>query len=85
MTPWQWWWIEEGEDEHGGWRGEHDTRAQAVNEAQRDLPGGTAFYVIEARSSEAIEHEGSECVPFLRTRNKERLVTGDAQPQSGRL
>jgi hypothetical protein len=29
---------------------------------------------MEARSSEAREYEGSECVPFLRTRNREMLA-----------
>lgn len=73
MSPWQWWWLEEGDDEHGGWCGEHNTREQAVADAQQTLPPGARFYVMEARSSEALEYESAECVPFLRTRNKEKI------------
>lgn len=76
MTPWRWWWIEDGNDEDGGWMGDHLTRDKAIADAQRYLPAGTAFDVIEARSSDAMKYEGAECVPFLRTRNRERLVAG---------
>lgn len=79
MTPWQWWWLEAGDDEHGGWRGEHDTREMALKDAESALPSGAQFYVIEARSSTAGEHEGSECVPFLRTRNRDFLTNGQKQ------
>lgn len=76
MTPWQWWWLERGDDEHGGWQGEQDSRDAAIAAANRELPFGTAFEIIEARSSEALEHEESECVPFLRSRNRETLTAG---------
>lgn len=72
MTPWQWWWLEDGEDEHG-WCGEHYTRAQAIADARDTLPSGVKFWIIEARSSTALEYEEDECVPFLRTRNKELI------------
>ncbi|MGE0178963.1 MAG: hypothetical protein AB7O91_03980 [Sphingomonas sp.] len=75
MTPWGWFWLEEGEP-NDCWAGEHDTRDHAIAEAQRELPAGAAFFVIEARSSEDMKYEGADCVPFLRTRNKERLVNG---------
>jgi len=86
MTPWFWWWLEEGDDEDGGWRGERSTREAVVAEAQRELTAGTPFYVMEARSSEAIKYEGADCVPFLRTRNKERLIAGisvSSSPSAG--
>lgn len=76
MTPWQWHWMEEGGCDYGDWGGEHDTRDQAVRDACRELPAGTRFHVIEARSSTAEKYEGADCVPFLRTRNKELLVNG---------
>lgn len=79
MTPWQWWWLEEGDDEHGGWRGEHCTREQAIADANDALPSGIKFWVVEARSSTSEEHEGAECVPFLRTRNKKALITKTAR------
>lgn len=76
MTPWHWWWLEGGDDGHGGWRGEFGSREQAIAAAGRELPEGTTFHVMEARSSTAMKHEGSECVPFLPTRNRATLVTG---------
>ncbi len=76
MTPWQWFWLEEGDDGNGGWCGEHDTREQAVFDAQETLGAGVRFYVIEARSSTAEEYEGADFVPFLRTRGKELLTNG---------
>lgn len=76
MTGWQWHWLEEGGEEFGGWSSEHGSREAAIAEAQRELPRGAAFFLIEARSSEALEHEGADCVPFLRTRKRERLVNG---------
>jgi hypothetical protein len=79
MTPWQWLWIEEGDDESGGWRGEHVSREQAIDDAERELIAGTAFLIIEARSSTSMEYEGADCVPFLRTRNRERLVVRQGQ------
>lgn len=76
MTPWQWFWLPADGDEYGGWDGEHGSKEQAILRAQRELRSGDVFFVIEARSSTAMEHEGAECVPFLRTRNKERLIVG---------
>ncbi len=76
MTPWGWWWLAEGDDPNGGWDGDHDSREKAVAEAQRYVPQGKAFLVIEARSSEDMRYEGADCVPFLRTRNRERIVNG---------
>lgn len=75
MTPWSW---------YAGHPGEHTydlacdcaSRDDAIRGALRELDAGETFQVIEARSSEAREHEGSDCVPFLRTRNHEILIAG---------
>lgn len=83
MTPWKWWYVAEIDaNDNDGWWGEHDSRGEAVEAAQRTFAPGTRFYVIEARSSEAVKHEGSECVPFLRTRNKE-LVEPNSSTGAG--
>jgi hypothetical protein len=76
MSPWSWWWLEEGEEPHGGWQGDCASREEAIADATRSLEPGTAFDVIEARSSEDRRYEEAECVPFLRTRNRARLVVG---------
>lgn len=75
MTPWRW---------YAGIIGEwtYDlacdcpSREAAIAEANRELKPGDQFQIIEARSSEAAKHEGSDCVPFLRTRNHEVLTVG---------
>lgn len=78
MTPWQWWaGTVEDVDSDGSWDlGEFDSREEAIDHASRGYPAGTPFYVIEARSSTSMQYEGADIVPFLRARNKERLVTG---------
>lgn len=78
MTLWQWFWLEEGGPEDGGWMGEYPTRETVIAAAQRELPPGITFHIIEARSSTAREYEGADCVPFLRTRNREALINGPA-------
>jgi hypothetical protein len=84
VTPWSWWWLEDGDEPHGGWRGDCDTRAKVIGDACRHLPAGTGFEIVEARSSEAREYEEAECVPFLRTRNRESLVAScDTHPKDG--
>lgn len=75
MTPWRWWAGDaENVEGDGQYDVDFDTRQQAVAWAIREY-GGSPFYVIEARSSTAEKYsDGShEIVPFLRTRNKERL------------
>ncbi len=76
MTPWLWFWLERGDGEDGGWQGERATREQVIREAQRELPVGASFRIVEARSSTAARYEGADCVPFLRTRNHETLTNG---------
>ena len=78
MTPWQWWAGAVDEvDSCGEWQlGEFDSRDAAVAAATREYEPGTAFYVVEARSSTNMRYEGADIVPFVRQRHKERLVTG---------
>jgi hypothetical protein len=78
MTPWRWW-IGEADivDSESQYDADCDTREAAIAWANREYPAGTPFYIIEARSSEDRRHEESDLVPFLRSRNKERLVTPD--------
>lgn len=79
MTPWQWWAVPECCRSDGEWSiGECDTREQIIAAANRELPPETPFFIIEARSStDARYYDGNhELVPFKRTRNEERLVTG---------
>lgn len=78
MTPWRWFAGHPGEPVYD-YACDEPTREAAIATALRNAglgPGGR-FRIIEARSSEALIHDGSECVPFLRTRNEETLVVGD--------
>lgn len=75
MTPWRWW---------AGYIGSYTydlacdcaSREEAIGHALGELKPGEEFEIIQARSSEAREHEGSDFVPFLRTRNSEVLTAG---------
>jgi hypothetical protein len=73
MTGWFWWaGLDEDVDCEGIYQwGEFKTRDEAVSAGMRETQPGQSFYVIEARSSESIEHEGADMVPFLRRRNQE--------------
>lgn len=73
MTPWRWWAGEVGENTYD-LACDHATRDGAIQEAARQLKPGEQFQIVEARSSESIKHEGSDCVPFLRVRNHEVLT-----------
>ncbi|MCV9907068.1 hypothetical protein OIV19_05465 [Brucella sp. HL-2] len=54
------------------------TREAAIDQASQQLEIGDQFQIIEARSSDAQKYEGSDFVPFLRTRNHEIVsVWGD--------
>lgn len=75
MTPWRWFAGHPGEDTYDLACDCH-SREDAIREALRELSPGETFRLIEARSSEARQHEGSDCVPFLRTRNHEFLTAG---------
>jgi len=75
MSPWSWWAGVPGERTYD-LACDCATREDAIREGLRELQPGERFQIIEARSSEAAEHEGSDCVPFLRTRNHEILTAG---------
>lgn len=75
MTPWRWWAGELGCPVYD-LASDCPTREAAIQEALASVRIGEKFRIIEARSSEAAEHEGSDFVPFLRTRNEEVLTAG---------
>lgn len=75
MTPWSWWAGVPGEECYD-LAMDCPTREAAIREALREVRPGDKFQVVEARSSEAAKHEGSDFVPFLRTRNHEVLIAG---------
>lgn len=50
------------------------TREAAIERASQQLNVGDQFQIIEARSSDAQKYEGSDFVPFLRTRNHEIVL-----------
>lgn len=82
MTPWRWYAGIPGEDNYDlAW--DCASRDEVIREAVRELEPGDTFQIIEARASEAAEHEGSDCVPFLRTRNHEVLTVGPALAKQG--
>ncbi|KAB2738576.1 hypothetical protein F9K90_07810 [Brucella anthropi] len=69
MTPWTWFAGEVDEDVYE--LAEENTREKVIEAAMRHLSVGDQFRIIEARSSTAKKYEGSDFVPFLRTRNLE--------------
>ncbi|WP_404711535.1 hypothetical protein [Sphingomonas sp. MMS24-J13] len=77
MSPWRWWvgFDEDGEPETYN-IGEVGSRVQAIALGQRETRAGDRFWIIEARSSEDMRHEGADSVPFLRKRNRESFVNG---------
>jgi len=77
MTPWSWYAGEIGEDTYD-LAADAPTREAAIEQASQQLNVGDQFQIIEARSSDAQKYEGSDFVPFLRTRNHEIVsVWGD--------
>lgn len=71
MTPWAWHWKHPDDDSYGE---ECSSREAVIAAAHREVRPGETFEVIEARMSEAVEHEGSDVIPFLRSRNHEVLT-----------
>jgi hypothetical protein len=69
MTPWTWFAGEIDEDVYD--LAEEDSREKVIEAAMRHLSVGDQFRIIEARSSTAKKYEGSDFIPFLRTRNAE--------------
>ncbi|MNR29065.1 hypothetical protein D3C85_1464260 [compost metagenome] len=71
MTPWAWYWKHEDDESYGE---ECPSRDAVIAAAHRELRQGDPFEIIEARMSESLEHEGSDFIPFLRSRNHESLT-----------
>lgn len=69
MTPWTWFAGEIDEDVYD--LAEGDSREKVIEAAMKHLSVGDQFRIIEARSSIAKKYEGSDFIPFLRTRNAE--------------
>ena len=72
MSPWSW---------YAGYPGEtYDivcdapSRDAVIADALREVSPGERFQIVEARASDAVKFEGSDHVPFLRTRNHEILT-----------
>ncbi|KAB2788160.1 hypothetical protein F9K97_03385 [Brucella anthropi] len=72
MTPWTW--FAGNLDDVVYDLAEEDTREKAIEVASRQLSFGQQFRIIEARSSSAQKYEGSDFIPFLRTRNAEIIT-----------
>lgn len=75
MTPWTWFAGKLDEDVYD--LAEQATPEKVIEEASRQLLHGQQFRIIEARSSSAQKYEGSDFIPFLRTRNKEIITLGE--------
>lgn len=73
MTPWKWWAGIPG-DETFDLALEEPTRDAAIASARAQVEPGTEFEIIEARSSTSRKYWESDFVPFVRTRNHERLT-----------
>lgn len=74
MTPWRWWAGHIGEEFYD--IAEASSREEVIAAAEREIGPGDTFEIIEARSSEAAKYEGSDFVPFLRTRYHEIHTVG---------
>lgn len=74
MTGWEWWAGHPGEYSYD--IAQANTRAAVIAAAMREIAPGDTFEIIEARSSTDAKYEGSDCVPFLRTRNHEIITVG---------
>lgn len=74
MTPWTWW---AGEPDCATYDlAEGPTREAVIKAASQGMAPGDQFWIIEARASTDKRHEGSDHVPFQRTRNKETITVG---------
>jgi hypothetical protein len=75
MTPWRWW-AGELDDDAYCLAGDEPTREAVIQQAIFGMKPGDQFRIIEARSSTDRRYEGSDLVPFLRTRNHEIITVG---------
>ncbi len=81
MTPWTWFAGNLDDDVYD--LAEADNREKVIEVASRQLPPGDQFRIVEARSSTAKKYEGSDFVPFLRTRNQEVITVEDCRHLGG--
>lgn len=77
MTPWTWFAGNLDDDVYD--LGEADSREKVIEVAAGQLSHGQQFRIVEARSSSAQKYEGSDFIPFLRTRNAEIVVAGSSE------
>jgi hypothetical protein len=82
MTRWEWWAGDIDEDDYG-LEGACPTREDVIRRVSRYMKPGDQFRIIEARSSTDRRYEGSDLVPFLRTRNKEIITVGPVAVEAG--
>lgn len=75
MSPWSWFAGEPDMESYG--LAEEASREAVIAAALKDLEPGDVFEIIEARSSDAKKYEGSDFIPFLRTRNHEVFTVSD--------
>jgi len=76
MMPWHWYWKHPDDESYGE---ECSSREDVIAAAHREVRPGEPFEIIEARMSEAVEHEGSDFIPFLRCRNHEVLTAAPSR------
>lgn len=77
MTPWTWFAGNLDDDVYD--LAGADSRDKLIEVASRQLSFGQQFRIIEARSSSAQEYEGSDFIPFLRTRNQAVITVEDCR------
>lgn len=75
MTGWEWW-AGDMDDDGYALEGACQTKEELIRRVSRYMKTGDQFRIIEARSSTDRRYEGSDFVPFLRTRNKEIITVG---------
>ena len=78
MMPWRWW-AGELDDDVYNLAGDEPTREAVIKVARYGLKPGDQFRIVEARASSDRRYEGSDFVPFLRTRNAEIITVGHVE------
>ena len=80
-AAWKWYACPEGETDEFAY--ESDTREAAIAAIAKDFPPETVIEVVEARMSSARRYEGDDFVPFIATRNAEKLTLGAREVCNG--
>lgn len=75
MTPWHWYWKFSDDESYGE---ECASREAVIAAAEKEVRPGDTFEIIEARMSEARQHEESDYIPFLRSRNHETITVAQS-------